>query len=44
MSDHVLLNAEAHRDLRIRRERSAELGDGVMTAGLVLVGAAFVHP
>ena len=32
MSDHVLLNAEAHRDLRIRRERSAELGDGVMTA------------
>lgn len=35
MSDHVLLNVEAHRDLRIRRERSVAMGDGVMTALIV---------
>ncbi|WP_121114308.1 SapC family protein [Croceibacterium ferulae] len=35
MSDHVLLTAEAHRDLRIRRDRSAALGDEVMTSLLV---------
>lgn len=31
MSDHVILTAEDHRDLRIRTERSSELGDAVMT-------------
>jgi len=35
MSDHQLLNVAAHRDLRVRRERSADLGDGVMTALIV---------
>lgn len=30
MSDHVILTAEAHGDLRIRTDRSAELGDAVM--------------
>ena len=30
MSDHVILTAEAHADIRIRTERSAELGDAVM--------------
>lgn len=35
MSDHLLLSVEAHRELRIRRERSAELGDAVMTAMVV---------
>jgi hypothetical protein len=31
MSDHVILTADDHRDLRIRTERSSELGDAVMT-------------
>ncbi|TCP98962.1 SapC protein [Sphingomonas sp. PP-F2F-A104-K0414] len=31
MSDHVILAAEDHRDLRIRTERAPELGDAVMT-------------
>lgn len=31
MSAHQLLTAEAHRDLRIRTDRSAELGDAVMS-------------
>ena len=31
MSDHVILAAEDHRDLRIRTERASELGDAVMT-------------
>lgn len=35
MSDHQLLNVAAHRDLRVRRDRSAELGDAVMTALVV---------
>lgn len=35
MSDHLLLNVAAHRDLRIRRERSAALGDAVMSAMIV---------
>ena len=35
MSDHQLLNVAAHCDLRVRRERSADLGDGVMTALIV---------
>jgi len=35
MSEHMLLNIEAHRDLRIRRDRSATLGDAVMTALVV---------
>ncbi len=35
MSDHQLLNVAAHRDLRVRRERSADLGDAVMTALVV---------
>ncbi|MBO9711560.1 SapC family protein [Sphingomonas sp.] len=30
MPDHALLTAEAHRDLRIREERGAALGDAVM--------------
>ena len=30
MSEHMLLSAEAHRDLRIRTDRGAELGDAVM--------------
>jgi hypothetical protein len=30
MSDHAILTAEAHRDLRVRTDRAAELGDGVM--------------
>lgn len=30
MSAHQLLSADLHRELRIRTERSAELGDGVM--------------
>jgi hypothetical protein len=30
MSDHVILTAEAHGELRIRTDRSAELGDAVM--------------
>lgn len=35
MPEHMLLNAETHRDLRIRRERSEALGDAVMTAMIV---------
>ncbi|MFD1033429.1 SapC family protein [Sphingomonas hankookensis] len=35
MSDHQLLNVAAHRDLRVRRERSEALGDAVMTALVV---------
>ena len=31
MSDHVILTADDHRDLRIRTERTPELGDAVMT-------------
>ena len=31
MSGHEILTAQAHRDLRIRTERSAELGDAVMS-------------
>ncbi len=31
MSDHVILTAEDHRDLRIRAQRAPELGDAVMT-------------
>jgi len=31
MSSHEILTAVAHRDLRIRTDRSAELGDGVMS-------------
>ena len=31
MSDHVILAAEDHRDLRIRTERASELGDAVIT-------------
>ncbi len=31
MSDHVILTAEDHRDLRIRTERAPELGDALMT-------------
>jgi hypothetical protein len=30
MPDHAMLTAEAHRDLRVRTDRGAELGDGVM--------------
>jgi len=30
MSDHVILNTEAHREVRIREERGAALGDAVM--------------
>ncbi|MEP9401799.1 SapC family protein [Sphingomonas sp. VNH70] len=35
MPDHELLNVAHHRELRIRRERNAELGDAVMTALVV---------
>lgn len=35
MSDHMLLNVEAHREVRVRRERSASTGDEVMTAMVV---------
>lgn len=35
MSDHVRLSVEAHRDLRIRRDRGTDLGDAVMTAMVV---------
>src|SRR5678815_5179475 len=31
MSAHEILTVEAHRDLRIRTDRSAELGDAVMS-------------
>lgn len=31
MSSHEILTSEAHRDLRVRTERSAELGDAVMS-------------
>ena len=31
MSPHEILTAEAHRELRVRTERSAELGDAVMS-------------
>lgn len=31
MSDHAILTSEAHRDLRIRTERGADLGDAVMS-------------
>ena len=31
MSDHVILTADDHRDMRIRTERAPELGDAVMT-------------
>lgn len=30
MSEHVVLSADAHRELRVRTERAPELGDGVM--------------
>ena len=30
MSNHAILTAETHRDLRVRPERAPELGDGVM--------------
>lgn len=30
MTDHAILTAEAHRDLRIRTDRGADLGDAVM--------------
>ncbi len=30
MSNHAILTAETHRDLRVRTERSPDLGDGVM--------------
>jgi hypothetical protein len=30
MPDHAILTAEAHRELRVREERGAELGDAVM--------------
>jgi hypothetical protein len=30
MSGHVILDTAAHRDLRVRTERAAELGDGLM--------------
>lgn len=30
MADHAVLSADAHRDLRVRTERSPEAGDGVM--------------
>ncbi|MGY4397156.1 hypothetical protein ACVWZA_002347 [Sphingomonas sp. UYAg733] len=30
MSDHAILTAEAHRDLRVRTDRAAELGDALM--------------
>ncbi|WP_375404157.1 SapC family protein [uncultured Sphingomonas sp.] len=30
MADHAVLTAEAHRTLRVRTDRAAELGDGVM--------------
>lgn len=30
MSEHALLTSEAHRDLRVRTDRGADLGDGVM--------------
>jgi hypothetical protein len=32
MASHAILTAEAHRDLRIRTERRADLGDAVMSA------------
>ncbi|MGN5374021.1 SapC family protein [Sphingomonas hankookensis] len=35
MSDHQLLNVAAHREVRVRRERSEALGDAVMTALVV---------
>ncbi len=35
MSDHAILTAEAHRDLRISTERGAELGDAVMCSIVV---------
>ncbi len=31
MSDHVILTADDHRDLRIQTERGADMGDAVMT-------------
>ncbi len=31
MTDHLVLTAEAHRDLRVRTERDAALGDAVMS-------------
>lgn len=35
MSDHAVLDPQAHRDLRIRTERDAALGDAVMSALLM---------
>lgn len=35
MTDHAILTAEAHRDLRVRTDRGAELGDAVMSALIV---------
>ncbi|RYD65614.1 MAG: multidrug transporter, partial [Sphingomonadales bacterium] len=35
MTTHAILTSEAHADLRIRTERSAELGDAVMHALVV---------
>lgn len=35
MSEHMLLDAERHRDLRVRPDRGAELGDAVMSCLIV---------
>lgn len=35
MTGHTLLSADAHRDLRVRTERAAELGDAVMSCLVV---------
>ncbi len=35
MSEHMLLNADQHRDLRVRSTRGAELGDAVMSCLVV---------
>lgn len=32
MTDHAILDSNSHRDLRVRAEADADLGDGVMTA------------
>ncbi|CAA9531267.1 MAG: Peptide transport system permease protein sapC [uncultured Sphingosinicella sp.] len=39
MTDHAILTAEAHRDLRVRTERGADLGDAVMCS--IVVPAEF---
>ena len=38
MSQHQLLDSLNHRDLRVRTDSAAELGDGVMTTGNVKGG------